>query len=215
MNAPRRFLFDTEFGAPKPVVPTVPMITVAEHEATLATAVADAHRRGVAEGKTSADAEAQKRVAFALQRAGDAIAALSAGLDDLERRLEQEAIDVALAVAGRLCPTLIAREPMAELESLARDCFTHLRGVSHVVVRVDDGLFDRARAELEQIARERGFDGRLVILAEPDLRQGDIRVEWADGGVTRERSAVEADIDTLIGRYLSSRQALPAGTASR
>ena len=33
----------------------------------------------------------------------------------------------------------------------------------------------------------RGFEGRLVVLAEPEIAPGDCRIEWADGGVVRDQ----------------------------
>jgi flagellar assembly protein FliH len=71
-------------------------------------------------------------------------------------------------------------------------------------------LQERARAELEETARGGGFDGRLVVLAEPEIAPGDCRIEWADGGVVLERAAIEVKISELVGRYLASRD--QAGT---
>ena len=51
-----------------------------------------------------------------------------------------------------------------------------------------------------------GFQGRLVILAEPQIASGDCRIEWADGGVVLERAAIDAKIDELVGRYIASRK---------
>ena len=47
-----------------------------------------------------------------------------------------------------------------------------------------------------------GFDGRLVVLAEPGLKAGDCRIEWADGGMTRDRDATEAAIGEAVARYV-------------
>ena len=56
------------------------------------------------------------------------------------------------------------------------------------------------------MAKQSGFQGRLVILAEPDIATGDCRIEWADGGVVRERTATDAKISELVGRYIASRK---------
>ncbi|MGL1488976.1 hypothetical protein ACSTJG_24320, partial [Vibrio parahaemolyticus] len=56
-----------------------------------------------------------------------------------------------------------------------------------------------------QMAAHSGFQGRLVILAEPTIATGDCRIEWADGGVVLERAAIEGKINELVGRYLASR----------
>ena len=62
-----------------------------------------------------------------------------------------------------------------------------------------------ARERIEQLAKRSGFEGRLVILAEPEIATGDCRIEWADGGVVLERAAIETKINELVGRYMASR----------
>ena len=64
---------------------------------------------------------------------------------------------------------------------------------------------ETAREQLTEIARNRGFDGRVVVLAEPELALGDCKIEWADGGVMLDRAATENKIDELVGRYMASR----------
>jgi flagellar assembly protein FliH len=75
----------------------------------------------------------------------------------------------------------------------------------HLVVRVNDSLYEIARERIERLARQNGFEGRLVILAEPEIESGDCKIEWADGGVVLERAAIEAKINELVGRYMASR----------
>ena len=129
-----------------------------------------------------------------------------AGLDATARRLEVEVVEVAVAVARKLAPELIAREPFAEIAALVRECFTHLVAAPHVVVRVNDALHAQARERLDEIARGRGFEGRLVVLGETEIAPGDCRIEWADGGVIRDRSAVASAIDDLVSRYIAARR---------
>ena len=119
--------------------------------------------------------------------------------------METEAVDVAVAVARKLCSELVSREPLGEITALVSDCFSHLVATPHLVVRINDQLYDAARANIERQAAQSGFEGRLVILAEPDIATGDCRIEWADGGVVLERAAVEAKISELVGRYMASR----------
>jgi flagellar assembly protein FliH len=85
------------------------------------------------------------------------------------------------------------------------DCFSHLVSTPHLVVRINDSLYEAAHERIEQLAKRSGFEGRLVILAEPEIATGDCRIEWADGGVVLERAAIEAKISEFVGRYIASR----------
>ena len=74
------------------------------------------------------------------------------------------------------------------------------------MVRVNNELYPATRERLDQIARARGFEGRLVVLGETDIALGDCRIEWADGGVIRERGVIEAAINDLVARYIAARR---------
>jgi flagellar assembly protein FliH len=74
------------------------------------------------------------------------------------------------------------------------------------VVRINEALYENARERIERLASQSGFEGRLVLLAEPDIATGDCRIEWADGGVVLERAAIEVKINELVGRYIASRE---------
>jgi flagellar assembly protein FliH len=171
----------------------------------IATAEAKAYRDGYDAGQREAKAESDRRSALALEEIKIAIQGIAARFGGVERRMETEAVDVAVAVARKLCSRLIAAEPLGEVTALATECFSHLVATPHLVVRVNDQLYEAARERIERLAKPSGFQGRLVILAEPDIPTGDCKIEWADGGVVLERAAIEAKIDELVGRYMASK----------
>ena len=135
MTAPTKFLFDTDFaGGPRK--PVEPMITLAEHEVKLAEVETAGHRRGYAQGQNDAQVEVNRCIAATLENVAQGIATANEALHAIEARLECEAVEVAVAVARKLAPTLIAREPFAEISALASDCFRQLISAPHIVVRV-------------------------------------------------------------------------------
>jgi flagellar assembly protein FliH len=205
MTARARFLFDADFG----VVKETPRrtITPEEHEAAVAAAEQRGYARGLSAAEVQARTEAQRRTAAASERMAAALMSLAGEMKAIRVRLLAEAAEVAVATARKLAPALIAREPFAEIAALASDCVGSLMAAPHVVVRVNNELYAEARERLEDIARSRGYEGRLVVLGETDIRLGDCRIEWADGGVVRDRAALEATIDGLVSRYVASCQA--------
>ncbi len=203
MAAPaKKFLFDTDFSTPDRRERAA---TPAEVAQQIAAAEARAYRDGFAAGQGEAKAESDRRSALALEEIKIALQDIAARFSGIESRMETEAVDVAVAVARKLCSELIAAEPLGEIEGLVRDCFSHLVSVPHLVVRINDALYESAHERIEKMARQSGFQGRLVILAEPEIGTGDCRIEWADGGVVLERAAIEAKISELVGRYVASR----------
>jgi flagellar assembly protein FliH len=209
MAAPAKFLFDMDFSAQdktreRPATPS-------EIAQKIATAEANAYRDGYDAGQHEAKAESDRRTALALEEIGIAVRTIATRFSGIESRMETEAVDVAVAVARKLCGALIASEPLSEITGLVKDCFSHLVSTPHLVVRINDSLYEAARERIERMAKQSGFDGRLVILAEPEIETGDCRIEWADGGVVLERTAIEAKIDELVGRYMASRNEAETG----
>jgi flagellar assembly protein FliH len=203
MAAPAKYMFDMDFSAPdrmreRPATP-------AEIAQKIAAAESRAYRDGFDAAQREAKAESDRRSALALEEIGINIKAIAQRFSGIETRMETEAVDVAVAVARKLCSTLIAAEPLGEITALVKDCFSHLVSTPHLVVRINESLYEAAHERIERMAKQSGFEGRLVILAEPEIGTGDCRIEWADGGVVLERAAIETKIDELVGRYIASR----------
>jgi flagellar assembly protein FliH len=203
MTAPAKFLFDMDFSAPdktreRPATPS-------EIAQKIASAEARAYRDGYDTAQREAKAESDRRTALALEEIAIGIQGIATRFSGIETRMETEAVDVAVAVARKLCSGLISGEPLVEISRLVSDCFSHLVSTPHLVVRINDSLYEAAHERIERLAKQSGFAGRLVILAEPEIANGDCRIEWADGGVVLERAAIEAKINELVGRYMASR----------
>lgn len=204
MAQPAKFLFDTDFSAPEKTRERA--TTAAEIAQKVAAAEAAAYRNGYEAAQREAKVEADRRVAAALEQINIHLQGIAARYAGIETRMETEAVDVAVAVARKLCAALVAAEPLGEITGLVRDCFAHLVSTPHLVLRINDSLYEAAHDKIEKLAKQSGFEGRLVILAEPEIETGDCRIEWADGGVVLERSAIAAKIDDMVGRYIASRK---------
>jgi flagellar assembly protein FliH len=202
MKASAKYMFDEDFATG-----AKPTITVVEAERRRADAEAVAHRQGFAAGMQQARTEADERIAAALDVIADGISRLDRALAGIEGRLESEAVGVAVAVAAKLAPALIAREPFTEVSALANDCFHQLVKTPHIVMRVGADIYETAKVKLDEIAQGRGFEGRLLVQSDADMAQGDCRIEWADGGVNRDQAATLAAIDDAVARYVAARAA--------
>ena len=201
MAAPAKFLFDMDFSDKARERPSTPSEIVQR----IASAEARAYRDGYEAAQREARAESERRTALAFEEIGIGIKGIAARFSGIEGRMETEAVDVAIAVARKLCSALIAAEPLGEVTGLVGDCFSQLVSTPHLVIRINDALYEAARDQIERLAKQSGFEGRLVILAAPEIETGDCKIEWADGGVVLERAAIEARIDELVGRYIASR----------
>jgi len=203
MAAQAKYLFDQDFAPPnpadKPIAPS-------EHALKLAEAEEAARARGYPQGERDAQVEISRRIASTLESIATGIEAAAGALKAIEAKLECEAIEVAVAVARKLAPSLIEREPFAEISALASGCFRELVAAPHIVVRVNEGLYAASREKIDDIARAHAFAGRLVVLGEPNIAAGDCRIEWADGGVHRDTGAADRAIGEAVARYIIARR---------
>src|ERR1700687_2517662 len=164
MAAPAKFLFDMDFSASdkareRPATPS-------EIAQKIASAEARAYRDGFDAGQREAKAESDRRAALALEEIGIGIQGIAARFSGIEVRMETEAVAAAVAVARKLCSELVAGEPLGEITGLVSDCFSHLVSTPHLVVRINDSLYEARSERIARLAKQSGFEGRLVILAE-------------------------------------------------
>ncbi|AWB25552.1 flagellar assembly protein FliH [Methylobacterium currus] len=198
----QRFLFDTDFrqpvGKPPPEEAPAPDIEAhrrAEAEAEAAAraeAEAAAYARGLQEGRAQAEAQVQARLADALNRLAASAAGMIASADARDAEREAQAFDFAVALGRKIAGAALDSQPVAAIAEAAGRALQHLRGVPHLAIRVHDALVEETQAQVARLARERGYEGRLIVLGDPGMEPGDARIEWADGGVVRERAAIEA-----------------------
>ncbi|MBX9840331.1 MAG: flagellar assembly protein FliH [Xanthobacteraceae bacterium] len=180
-------------------------VAAAEHALKLADAEQQGFRNGFEAAEHEGHSVAARRTAAAFEQMAASVERFSRTIVAAEQRIEAEAIELAVAIARKLVPELLQREPFGEIAALATECFRQLSTAPHVVVRVNDALHETAQKQLEEIARTRGFDGRLVVVAEPEIAVGDCKIEWADGGIIRDMAQMEETIGTTIARYLGAR----------
>lgn len=150
-----------------------------------------AHARGFAEGQAAAAAETERRLAEALERLGPAASAAFGELARIGAEVETDAVTFFEAVARTLAGTALAEKPLAGIAEAALATFRHLRGVPHLAVRVHEQLVEGTDELLRRLARESGYEGRIIVLGDTEIRPGDARMEWADGGVLIDRAALD------------------------
>ncbi|WP_153768019.1 FliH/SctL family protein [Labrenzia sp. CE80] len=211
MTNPAKFLFDVDFSEPEepiveaPVEPEIPMMPVAEHETLLEAGRKAAFEEGRAEALKDLTGTQEKLLTDEVQRLVQVCVSVLDQLDEEQASQEKDAVSLAFLVARRLCAHLLARQPLAETVALVSECLGPLRRAPHLVIRVAEKDIEALKTRVDPIVHEKGFDGRLVILGEADMQRGDCHIEWADGGILRDRKALEKQIDGSIRNYLQAR----------
>ena len=204
MAQPARFTFDLDLGqrsTAAPPKPTVPEDLVAQ---LVAQAREDAYAEGLLAGERNATSMAAQTLASAAGMLATQTAEMAAALDDAAHRAQREAIELAASIGRKLALHLLARFPTTELDALIAECMQSLGGVPHLVVRCNPAIADEIRDIATAHMQTSGFSGRLIVMGDPDLRLGDGKLEWVDGGLVRDIGEISKDIDRKITAYLAA-----------
>ena len=217
----QKFLFDTDFDAdnpaaqrrakknePPPPPPPPPPPTFSEAE--LDQAKKSAFAKGMAAGKieghnegyAKASSEIQASLADAMVRLADGIEQMMADRDDLNAGRTGQPLKIALAILSRLLPVTIERHGQDELEAFIVSCLMEAVDEPRLSIKVGASVLDQMRPRIEELAQQRGFGGRLIILGEPKLGASDARIEWAEGGAERNTETLLADLVATAEKML-------------
>lgn len=199
----RPFLFDRTFDVFDDDGPDTAAPAKTYDEAALEAERQAAFAEGFAAGQAEATAAAE---AAATARATDARAAIA---DALPAALAQaEAAEAAVLVAAPTAtakalraafPVFAAGHGGAEILAAVRDAISRAADEPRLVVRLAASDFDAIEPELAEIAASAGFAGRIVSLEDAALASGDVRLEWADGGLARDQARLAETIaDALL-----------------
>ena len=71
-------------------------------------------------------------------------------------------------------------------------------------MRAAAAVVDALAGAVEIIAQEEGYDGRVMLAADPAMTGADCRIEWRGGGAERSEAAIEAALDALIENRFST-----------
>lgn len=213
MAALARFTFDLDL-ADHPVLshgatPEVSPEPAGIPEDLVERLVREAREEGYAEGLVAGESNATSMSSQTIAAAAGTLAAhaasMTAALDEARAESHKEAVGLAVSVGRKLASHLIGREPNAELEALIAECMPSLSGVPHLVIRCHEDLADQIRDIATAQIASSGYSGRLVVMGEPDIRLGDGRLEWVDGGLVRDADALDAQINETIAAYLAAK----------
>lgn len=223
MGHHEKFLFETSFdkeqserakaaAAAKAEAEEPPAPTFSEEE--LAAARDAAFAEGKAAGLAEAEAAQTKRLAEAVEGLPPLFNQLGEQISANADAVRRETLGAALTVVRKLFPQLAEDHGLEEIRAVIDACLERLRDEPRVVIRCADADLDALRPLIEQSAAQNGFDGKLVFLADERLANGDLRVEWADGGAERDQAELWREIDTVIARALKPAPAAATAKAA-
>jgi flagellar assembly protein FliH len=67
-----------------------------------------------------------------------------------------------------------------------------------ITLRAAPDVVEALAPRVDSIAHEEGYDGRVLLAADPAMRGADCRIEWRGGGAERSEAVIEEALSRLI-----------------
>lgn len=206
----KKFLFDNiDFDAPV-VEDIAPTYSIADLENARTDALTLGDARGYARGKAEAEQAAQDAVDEKLRILLEGMSISLGRLTVAEDRREMEkcidAARMALHVVHKLMPNLASTHGLPEVERIITAAIDGRRDEPRLAVTVATALLEPLKERIDLLAQDRGYAGKIILIADDAMAIGDCRVEWADGGSERMLARLLMQIESEFSRALMGMQ---------
>lgn len=192
----RKFMFDRSFdpGAIRPPERKPVTLKPDDYDALKK----ESYEAGYAAGQQAgADEQARKLLAVMERIAGRLDEALALA-ESAKQKQESDARALALAVVRKILPDYAAKHGMEEIEAVLSRTLTEMIHEPRIVARVHESQFDEVNARIHALTTQKAYAGKIIVLADTDVRPGDCRIEWADGGIERNTESTMKDIESIL-----------------
>lgn len=187
-----KFAFENDFGSGK----TSKRLTDVD--------LAAAEDKGYARGFQAGQQAAEQHLIALMNQLGFLTQELLNKSAQAHQESEKVAIEFALAFGRKIGGAAIERAPIAPIAEVVKQAFDHVIRVPHLAVRVHESLVEETQNILNRIASEKGFEGQMLVVGEPDRPIGDVLLEWADGGISHSRDAIDQAVTTAVQTWLET-----------
>ena len=202
MNPSSKFTFDTEFHAERDVISPAARarqkktMTIEEID----TMVAHAKQEGTQAGQVRASENINQTIAAL-------VISVRAALDQSHAEIEsvrEEAAALALAAARKIASAALTALPAGDVEAALREAMHQAIGEPRIILRAAPDVIDALKDRIDAIAHESGYEGRVLVAADPLIQGADCRIEWRGGGSERSEAAIQTALETLITRRFAN-----------
>ena len=195
----KKFLFDTHNFDKKDEAPPAPTFS----EEQMEDARKDAHAQGKSAAREEAKNAVEQDIARILEKIGADTATLAATEDQRNLALQKQAVQLALQIVHKILPRFAADNALNEIEGVILSALDTRRDEPRIAVTVPTQFLEHLRPRIDAIAIERGFAGKVILLADDAMSASDCRIEWADGGVERLYERLYSQIEAACAETIA------------
>ena len=196
-----KFTFDTEFTASRDVASEA--ARGRQRKTYMQSEIEAMFAEAKAEGFKDGEVRALEAVASGVRETAQAVSRAMAKANAEIEIVREDAARIALAVARKLAHAAIEALPAADVEATLREAMHQAVGEPRIVLRASEKVVDALKDGIDAMAHHEGYEGRVMLFADPAQSGADCRIEWRGGGVERKAETIEKNISDLIERRFS------------
>lgn len=200
----KKFLFDNnDFDtANAPAAPPPPMFS----EDQLGLAKNEAYAKGRQDGIRETRAAQEEQTQKSMMQIAAALEKLLAGEDRREIATMVQTVKLSMKVTHKLLPQFAQRFALEEIERVILDSIEARRDEPRIAITVSGRHLDTLRHHIESLALEKGYAGKIILIADDNLTAADVRVEWADGGAERLYERLYSQVESEFAKAIAGMQ---------
>jgi len=197
MSNVRKYAFETEFAPDGEIVREAPKRITPEE-------VVAASSEGYERGKSDAVAQAEERIAAAIEALADAASGVLTRLDVESQAMCTEAARVALAAAQKIAGAALDAFGLERAQQAVEAAMDTLRHQPRLVVKLPPELAEQLKPRITEMCETHAYASAVLVRAEPGLKRGEVVIDWSDGLIAMDPADAAKRIEELIDAALSA-----------
>jgi flagellar assembly protein FliH len=200
----KKFMFDmNDFDKkPEPDHPPAPVFS----EDQLALAKSQAYAQGKTDGLAEARHAQEELLIKMVQGVSGKLDTMTRDCDRREIESMISAIKLSMRIAHKLLPQFAEKNGLAEIERVILSSIEGRKDEPRIAITVSPQHLEPLKSRVDVLAREKGYAGKIVLLADETLHDNDVRVEWADGGAERLFDHIYNEIEKEFVKTITTMQ---------
>ncbi len=169
-------------------IPVEEVITYSEEE--VAAKEKQAEERGYEKGFKTAQEGLEAQNNRLLEEINNRLLMLAANIDDKEKQLENQALELAREVVVKLVPSIEKENAAALVAEFLSKNFKNFKNEAKLSFYFNPDIIKPMQETIARLANINDFEGKISLHKDTSLSVSDCRIEWENGGV--ERSGEQA-----------------------
>lgn len=215
MSEIKKYMFDVRFDLPKekkveevimeqeikideppppPPPPPPPMFS----EEEMRKACEKAKAEGVAEERKKAEESTEKLQAETLKVVAIELDTIQEKQKEANEQIANDSLNIILAATKKMFPVIAEKHGMEEIEEFVKQCMSLLFKEPRIIVHVNENIIELLRTTLTEITTNSGYEGQFLVTGDKEIKYGDCRIEWNNGGIERNSEKLWKDIERII-----------------